>query len=76
MGGIGKSCTEEETSELSLENELVLARQEMALDTMTHQAKETACAKAGKGACSDPCHFGSHLLMSLGNWTPGSSFAI
>lgn len=48
MGGIGKSGTREGTSELSLENELVLAMQEMAVDTMTHQAKETACAKAGK----------------------------
>lgn len=33
---------------------------------MTHDAKGTACAKAEKGACSDPCNFGSSLLMSLG----------
>lgn len=43
------------------------ARQKRAGDSKTHQAEGTACAKAEKRACSDPCNFGSFLLMSLGS---------
>lgn len=37
------------------------------VDGMTHQANGTAFAKVKRGTHSDPCSFGSSLLMSLGS---------